>query len=229
MNNTLVTTGSHVAGSSGGTFTLNADNTITFKPGPDFNVLNIAQSRNTSISYVLDDGGGVETTSNLVVAVTPTDHAPTVAHQTLAQISTVGQKGISLNTGAAFDDVDVDFRSGYDKLTYTDTAIGSAVDTLPAGFQLNANTGVITAKTGTLTTTPGTYSITITATDNAGKAVSETFTWVVSAGTHHVLDFPGHHGSRCADQSARRIQRQRQWQWPLDHRHPRQRRAAIQT
>ena len=195
LNNTLVTTGSHVAGSSGGTFTLNADNTITFNPGPDFNDLNIAQSRTTSISYVLDDGGGVETTSNLVVTVTPTDHAPTVAHQTLAQISTVGQTGISLNAGAAFDDVDVDFRSGYDQLTFTDTAIGSAVDTLPAGLQLDASTGVITAKTGTLTTAPGTYQITITATDNAGKAVSETFTWVVSPATRHRLDFPGHHGS----------------------------------
>ena len=50
---------------------------------------------------------------------------------------------------------------------------------MPPNLQIDAATGVITAQGGALTATPGTYQITITATDNAGKAVSETFTWVV--------------------------------------------------
>lgn len=60
---------------------------------------------------------------------------------------------------------------------------------LPAGLSIGSSTGTIT---GTATTA-GTSNVTVTATDNAGKAASATFSWTVSSvtGTSPVLTNPG--------------------------------------
>ncbi|MEZ5807864.1 MAG: Ig-like domain-containing protein [Zhengella sp.] len=61
--------GSAIAGSGGGTFTLNDDGSISFDPGADFNDLDTGESRTTSIVYQIDDGNGGTATAVATMTV----------------------------------------------------------------------------------------------------------------------------------------------------------------
>lgn len=70
--------GAGVAGSAGGTFTIEADGSASFAPGTDFDDLAAGETRVTSITYTIDDGEGGTSTASVVVTVTGTNDAPVV-------------------------------------------------------------------------------------------------------------------------------------------------------
>ncbi|HCW16802.1 MAG TPA: lysis protein, partial [Achromobacter sp.] len=55
VNGTPANVGAAVAGSHGGTFTLNADGSYTFNPGSTFNTLGAGQTATSSITYTVTD------------------------------------------------------------------------------------------------------------------------------------------------------------------------------
>jgi parallel beta-helix repeat protein len=180
MNGAPVPTSQQVSGSNGGVFTLNAGPALEFDPSGSFSSLVIGQHPTTALNYVLDDGGATLTATVSVTVMQP-DHPPTVKNQTPDQVSTVGQNGISLNVGdtgigAPFDDLDIDQHgNSYDKLTFSASGIPTS-----SNLVLDTSTGIIAPTGGALAATaPGVYEITITATDNDNKSVSESFQWVI--------------------------------------------------
>ncbi|QEK93958.1 retention module-containing protein [Achromobacter insolitus] len=70
--------GKPVAGSNGGTFTLNADGTYTFNPGTAFQYLNDGQTATTSITYTVADAQGATSTATLTITITGQTDAPPV-------------------------------------------------------------------------------------------------------------------------------------------------------
>nr|WP_232827187.1 cadherin-like domain-containing protein [Bordetella bronchiseptica] len=68
--------GAAIVGDNGGTFTLNADGTYTFDPGPDFQNLAKDATAETSITYTVSDGEGGTSSATLTVTVTGTNDAP---------------------------------------------------------------------------------------------------------------------------------------------------------
>ena len=78
-----------VAGSHGGTFTINADGSYTFDPGTAFKYLYTGTSVNTSVNYTNTDNGGLSSSSTLTVTVTGTNDAP-VGNVTIAGTATQG-------------------------------------------------------------------------------------------------------------------------------------------
>ncbi|MBV1700183.1 MAG: putative Ig domain-containing protein, partial [Hyphomicrobiales bacterium] len=100
-------------------------------------------------------------------AITSTNQAPTLGTATSNQSNSDGALVAPVDASKAF----VDPNTG-DTVTYTASG-------LPAGLSINAATGVIS---GTIANnaTPGSYSVTVIATDNKGAATPETFTWNVA-------------------------------------------------
>src|SRR5690606_32722871 len=68
--------GAAIAGSNGGTFTLNADGSYSFNPGSAFNNLAANQTATSSISYTVSDGEGGTSTATLTVTITGTNDTP---------------------------------------------------------------------------------------------------------------------------------------------------------
>jgi len=71
--------GTAVAGSHGGTFTLNADGTYTFNPGNDFQSLAQNQTAQTSVWYTVSDGEGGTSQALLTITVTGKNDAATIS------------------------------------------------------------------------------------------------------------------------------------------------------
>ncbi|MEL6437616.1 MAG: putative Ig domain-containing protein, partial [Pseudomonadota bacterium] len=65
-----------MAGSNGGTFTVQPDGTVTFDPGDDFNGLGVGETATTEITYTIDDGQGGTDTATIVQTVTGVNDAP---------------------------------------------------------------------------------------------------------------------------------------------------------
>ncbi|WP_175139659.1 VCBS domain-containing protein, partial [Achromobacter animicus] len=79
VNGHAASVGKAIAGSNGGSFTLNADGSYTFNPGPDFQALNDGETKETSITYTVTDKDGASSTATLIVTVTgQTDGPPVV-------------------------------------------------------------------------------------------------------------------------------------------------------
>nr|WP_033840103.1 Ig-like domain-containing protein [Bordetella bronchiseptica] len=68
----------HRPATTAATFTLNADGTYTFDPGPDFQNLAKDATAETSITYTVSDGEGGTSSATLTVTVTGTNDAPTL-------------------------------------------------------------------------------------------------------------------------------------------------------
>nr|WP_255702129.1 VCBS domain-containing protein [Salinicola sp. DM10] len=86
VNGTDANVGQAIAGSNGGTFTLNADGSYSFNPGTAFDRLAAGQSDTTQISYTVSDGQGGSDTATLTVTVTGTNDAP-VARPDVAEVT----------------------------------------------------------------------------------------------------------------------------------------------
>ena len=71
--------GSGVAGSNGGTFTINADGSYAFDPGTAFDDLAVGETRDTAVSYPVADGQGGTATTTLTITVTGANDTPVAA------------------------------------------------------------------------------------------------------------------------------------------------------
>ena len=172
VNGNAANVGTAIAGSHGGTFTLNADGSYTFNPGSAFQSLANGATATTSISYTVSDGEGGTSTATLTVTVTGTNSGPTstvIGNQTGEDSQVV----VSLDVSSHFQDVDV---ATGDKLTFTATG-------LPAGLSIDPDTGVISGKidhSASQFSGTGVHSITVTATDSAGLSTQQTFNWKIT-------------------------------------------------
>ncbi|GAB3673562.1 hypothetical protein GCM10028792_09330 [Salinisphaera aquimarina] len=154
--------GQATAGSNGGLFTVNADGSYAFATGTDFDDLSVGETRATQVSYQVSDGQGGFDTNTLTVTVTGTNDAPTVVAPTPDRTGSDGD-AVSISTAGAFSD-----RDASDQLTYS--AAG-----LPAGFTIDADTGLITGTLGPDASQNGPFTIQVTANDGQGGTVSDTF------------------------------------------------------
>lgn len=137
-----------------GTLTLNANGSFTYVPAPNY-------TGTDSFTYqVVDSDGGIST-ATVTVVVNPANDAPVVTTPIPAQRGTDGSR-FTLDVAGNFRDIDGD------QLTY-------AANGLPAGLAINPDTGLIAGTFGSGSSAGGPYSVTITATDTHGTAVSQTF------------------------------------------------------
>ncbi|MGO4399009.1 retention module-containing protein, partial [Achromobacter sp. PAB15] len=184
VNGNAAGVGAAVAGSNGGTFTLNADGTYTFNPGGAFNSLGVGQTTTTSITYTVSDAQGATDTATLTITITGTNDTPTLTPGVTLddQNSDDGQAIAPVDISGQFTDVD----SG-DVLTYSATG-------LPPGLTIDPATGIITGtldRSASQGGTDGVYSVTITATDKSGASVTQDFSWDVKNPAPTALDDDG--------------------------------------
>ncbi len=159
--------GTGVAGSAGGSFTINPDGTFNFDPGTDFDSLQVGESRTTSILYTISDGQGGTSTATFTVTVNGQNDAPAGSD---TAIGTQEDTPVSGTLPVATD-------ADGDPLTY-------GVGTQPSNGTVTVNPD------GTYTYTPngnfnGPDSFTYTVTDGA-----TTVTYTVSVGVGAVNDPP---------------------------------------
>ncbi|SFU17467.1 Ig-like domain-containing protein [Mesorhizobium sp. YR577] len=159
--------GTGIAGSAGGTFTINADGSYDFDPGTDFDTLQVGESRTTSILYTISDGQGGTSTATFTVTVNGQNDAPVGSN------TAIGTQEDTPVSGTLPVATDVDG----DALTY---GVGSQ----PANGTVTVNPD------GTYTYTPngnynGADSFTYTVTDGA-----TTVTYTVSVAVGPVNDPP---------------------------------------
>jgi VCBS repeat-containing protein len=161
--------GTGISGNNGGTFTIDPDGSYTFDPGSDFQDLDDGETRETSITYTIDDGNGGTDEATLTITVTGANDAPspegTIGDQTNLDADEID----SVDVSGAFSDADGD------TLSYTATE-------LPQGLTIDPSTGVIS---GTIDNSAsqegagGVYSVTVTASDG-DESTDQTFTWTVN-------------------------------------------------
>ena len=161
--------GAIVAGSNGGTFTIQADGEYTFATGTDFDFLIVGDSQPTSVTYTISDGEGGTDTATVTITVLGSSAPPTNVGTIPPQTGIDSGVIAPLDVTSFFDDVDAT-----DVLTYTDAG------TLPPGLSLDPNTGVITGTLDSSSSVGGPYTVSITATDLAGQPTTQTFTWDVT-------------------------------------------------
>ncbi|WP_285295130.1 beta strand repeat-containing protein [Aureimonas altamirensis] len=157
-----------LSGADASAFTLTSDGTLTFVANPNFE----AKSSYT-VQVTASDALGNSSVQTVTVGINDMNDAPTFTTLSpiQAQTAVTNQSGWTLALADYFTDVD-----HQDILTYSITS-----GTLPAGLQLDAQTGVIS---GTPTVASASASYTVTATDRGGLSASQTFNLaVVSAPT----------------------------------------------
>ena len=76
VNGNAANVGTAIAGSHGGTFTLNADGSYRFDPGSAFQHLGAGEKIYSSITYTVSDGEGGTSTAVLTVEITGANDAP---------------------------------------------------------------------------------------------------------------------------------------------------------
>ena len=76
VNGNTANVGAAIAGSHGGTFTLNADGSYSFDPGSAFQHLGVGQKAYSSITYTVSDGEGGTSSAVLTVEITGANDAP---------------------------------------------------------------------------------------------------------------------------------------------------------
>ncbi|OYT86707.1 MAG: hypothetical protein CFE46_14695 [Burkholderiales bacterium PBB6] len=148
-----------VTGPAHGTLLLNANGSYTYTPDANY-------AGNDSFSYRLRDGDGGTSVATVTITVTAVNDAPTSS--TLADRSNSVGTPVAVNESSHFTDPDGD------ALSYSATG-------LPIGLSIDVNTGVISGTPLVI----GSYTVTVTATDPAGSATSQSFTWTTAPGANN--------------------------------------------
>ncbi|MGH1420153.1 MAG: Ig-like domain-containing protein, partial [Hyphomicrobiaceae bacterium] len=130
----MVTAQIGVAGSNGGTFSIDAAGVVTFDPDGDFEDLAVGATRDTTLTYEISDGNGGTDTATITVTVTGVNDAPTATNDAFT--------GVTEDDGAAILG---------NALTADN---GSGIDSDPDGDAL-----MVTAQTGVAGSNGGTFSI----------------------------------------------------------------------
>jgi large repetitive protein len=148
------------ASANNGTVVINPDGTLTFTPNPNFNGV-------ATVSYTISDGEGGIATATLTITVGAVNDAPTALP--IPNQASIDNAFYSAGVAPFFADLDGD------TLTYSATG-------LPLGLSIDPVTGVVsgTIDRNASQVNGGVYSITVTATDPSGAAVSTTFTGTVT-------------------------------------------------
>ncbi len=118
-----------------------------------------------NVTVSVADGQGGTTSQSFTL--TSLNQAPVLGTATANQSNVDGATVSPVDASKAFADPNVG-----DIVTYS-------ANGLPAGLTINATTGVISG-TVAANAAPGSYSVTVIATDNKGAATPETFTWNVA-------------------------------------------------
>ena len=159
-------TWSNLSGTDSVAFTLASDGTLTFLANPNFEA-----KSSYSLQVMAQDALGNSSVQAITVDINDVNEAPVVTGAIPAQTAVANQSGWSLALASYFSDVDQG-----DTRTYSITS-----GALPDGLQLNTQTGVIS---GTPHADSAAAPYTVTATDQGGLSVSQTFNLaVVSAPT----------------------------------------------
>jgi|GEM_PF-1784776 len=170
VNGNAANVGAAIAGSHGGTFTLNADGSYRFDPGSAFQRLGAGEKIYSSITYTVSDGDGGTSTATLTVEITGANDGP-VSTAISGTSSLDAQTHVSYDISGHFSDPDAG-----DTLTYTATG-------LPPGLSIDPHTGIITGDIDPSASqggSVGVYNITITATDPSGATTSQKFDWAIA-------------------------------------------------
>ena len=144
-----------------GTVVRNADDTLTYTPGANYN-------GSDTITYTISDGNGGTDTATVAITITPVNDAPNRVGTLPAQ-STTDAATVTYATSGGFADVDGD------ALSYSATG-------LPAGLTINASTGVIsgTVNRSASQTGGGNYTVVVTARDPSNASTTQSFTIAVA-------------------------------------------------
>ncbi|KRC70729.1 hypothetical protein ASE30_14310 [Achromobacter sp. Root83] len=120
VNGSAASVGAAVAGSHGGSFTLNADGTYSFNPGSAFNSLPAGETATTSITYTVADAQGATDTATLTITITGTNDTPILTPGVTLddQANNDGQLITPVDISEQFTDADTG-----DELTYSATGL----------------------------------------------------------------------------------------------------------
>ncbi|MBD9387908.1 tandem-95 repeat protein [Agrobacterium sp. AGB01] len=162
-----------VAGSNGGTFTINADGTYTFDPGTDFADMSEGDApRFTSITYRVTDGTNVDT-ATITVTVNGVNNDPTaniIPDYTRADGQSLTDHPLHL--GAFFQDIDAN-----DTLTFSQTGLPDTLTMATDG----TITGILSSDASQGGPNgDGIYTVVVTANDGKGGTISQTFTFTAT-------------------------------------------------
>jgi VCBS repeat-containing protein len=144
-----------VQGPEHGVLVLNGDGSFSYTPDTNY-------SGSDSFTYRVTDADGAVSSATVSLTITAVNDAPGAAP--VADRDSTAGTTVTFDAAAAFADVDGD------TLSYSSTG-------LPPGLSLDPATGQVTGTP----TTPGSYSVTLSAADGNGGNVSTTFTWTVEA------------------------------------------------
>ncbi len=172
VNGSMGNVGTAIAGSNGGTFTLNADGTYTFDPGKDFQPLKNGESATTSIAYTVSDGLGGTDTATLTITVTGKDDTLGIAITDVDGAASGGQNSVTEKTG--------------------DTVTGTATITATAGVKTVTVSGVDISGATSLTPveigTTGNGTLVVTNYDAATGVITYEYTEADTAHSHNAAN-----------------------------------------
>ena len=159
VNGDVTLVGQPVAGSTGGSFVLEADGSWAFDPGRAFDNLAEGETRDTVLTYQVADGQGGVATASVTVTVTGANDAP-VALGPIAPVYVANSTPVTaIDTSVAFAN------PGGLILTYT-------AGNLPAGLAIDPVTGIVSGTPVHNASVQGPYVVTVTATGPAGETSS---------------------------------------------------------
>ena len=172
IEGSVLNVGVTVAGSYGD-IVVNSDGTYTYtldNANLAVEALSDTDSLTESFSYTVSDGEGGTDSATLTITINGSNDTPVVGGTIPPQSDVDSNTISSLDASTFFSDPE------------GQTLTFSATD-LPTGLAINSATGEIT---GTLDSSAsqmapgGVYSVTVTATDTLGEAVSTTFDWTIT-------------------------------------------------